>query len=116
MKKLFLYLVLIMAVSINVFAIEEVQIEESDFEVFASIASTVLYTVMIASSPVAIGSAFALMRYDKEVKVFLQNEISKIDHEINEMIENEAVNIKINYEADVIQQKIYHLEEKLRRI
>ena len=102
--------------SINLFGMEEVELQEDMFEDLISIASTILYAIVIASPPITIGAGFALMRYDKEVKMFLEEELSQIDKEIEELIENEAVNIDINREADILQQQIAALERKLERI
>lgn len=114
MKSLFFVLVLWLG-GVELFGMEELVVEDDASEMFASVGSQMLLGVLFVAPAVAIGSLFALMRFDKVHKAFLQDEIKLIDKQIDKLRE-ECMKMEINPQSEELYKKLENLKKAYERV
>ena len=101
--------------SIQVYGMEEITVESSDIETYASIVSQMLLGVIFITPAVAIGSLFAYMRFDKELKSYLMDQQMHIVEEIDQL-RQKCLDVSFNDDVLELYEKIEHLKRKLERM
>jgi len=99
----------------QLFGMEEIKVEDGATEMLASIGSQILMGVIFVAPAIAIGSLFALMRFDKAHKAFLQHEIKEIDEEIDKL-RDASLQVHINPEVERLYGKLEALKQAYERI
>jgi hypothetical protein len=101
--------------SIQVYGMEEITVESSNIETYASIVSQMLLGVIFIAPAVSIGSLFAFMRFDKELKSYLLDQQKQISQEIDQL-RLKCLDIAYNEEVLDLYEKIDIIKRKIERI
>jgi hypothetical protein len=99
----------------SLYGMEEVVIEDQAFDTFASILSQMLLGVIFIAPAVTVGSLFALMRFDKELKTFLSSEQVGLSGKIDNLRE-QCLDISYNEKVLDLNAKREQLKQELERI
>ena len=100
--KWFLFLSVVLAG--RVFGMEEVVVQDDTFDTFASITTQMLLGIIFIAPAASIGGLFAMMRYDKALKAYLEEQEAFINDQID-ALRDESLQIEYN-------EKILELETK----
>lgn len=98
------FLFLSVSIAGKLFGMEEVVVQDDAFDTFASITTQLLLGVIFIAPAASIGGLFAMMRYDKALKSYLEEQEASIDAKID-ALRDESLQIEYN-------EKILELESK----